>query len=415
MEITKDVSRFKKWEVLALLWLCFFLNQGDRQVFNTVLPLIRDDLGLTEATLGGVASLFLMVFAVFVLASGYLADRFSKKWVIVLSVLFWSVAAIFTGMGTVLIHLLIFRSFAAMGEASFAPSNYAMIGDYHHKTRSMAMSIHQTSLYVGVIVSGFLAGWIGENLGWRYAFYIYGSLGVLLGSVLIFRLKDYKLPEKEVPIETPKKPSLKKAFTILFTNPTAILLTLAFACMVFVNVGYLTWAPTLLHEKFDLSLANAGFSSMFYFNVCAFVGILFAGKFTDNLVQKKRNSRLTVQAWGMLLAAPFILLMGNSASLDVVYFALAGFGLFRALYDANIYASLYDVIEAKYRASVSGVMIFFAFITGAASPYLLGSLKPVLGLAEALGLLSVISLLSALFIFIAKHYFFAKDYVVENH
>ena len=142
----KPESKFYKWEVLALLWVAFFLNQADRQVFNVVLPLIKEDMHLTDTEIGFIATIFNLVFALLVPISGYLGDRFSKKAMIVFSIVLWSAATMLTGLSTGVLMFILFRSFATgMGEAMFGPANYTTIADYHKETRAVAMSIHQTS------------------------------------------------------------------------------------------------------------------------------------------------------------------------------------------------------------------------------------------------------------------------------
>jgi MFS family permease len=137
-----------KWEVLLLLWVAFFLNQADRQIFNVVLPLVKADLQLSDVQVGTIAMIFNLVYALLVPVAGYVGDLYSRKWVITISIIFWSVATMFTGMGSGLLALIIFRSVATGGgEAFFGPANYTLLASYHKDTRSLAMSIHQTSYY----------------------------------------------------------------------------------------------------------------------------------------------------------------------------------------------------------------------------------------------------------------------------
>jgi MFS transporter, Spinster family, sphingosine-1-phosphate transporter len=157
---------FYKWELIILLWLAFFLNQADRQIFNVVLPLIRADLQLTDAQLGLIASVLIWTYGSLVPVSGYVGDVLSRKKIIGYSLLFWSFATLFTGFGNTLLYFILLRGIATGGgEAFYAPSANALISEHHHKTRAFAMSIHQTALYAGIISSGFLAGYIGENYG----------------------------------------------------------------------------------------------------------------------------------------------------------------------------------------------------------------------------------------------------------
>jgi MFS transporter, Spinster family, sphingosine-1-phosphate transporter len=397
-----------KWEVLALLWIAFFLNQADRQVFNVVLPLIKADLHLSDMQVGSIATIFNLVYALLVPLSGYIGDLFSKKWIIVVSILFWSVATMFTGLSSSVLSLVMMRSIATGGgEAFFGPANYTLLASYHKNTRAFAMSIHQTSYYLGIILSGFLAGYIGERYGWRSAFYVFGAFGVIHGIVLIFRLKDNK---DEIVDKTKEKISFIEAVKVLLKTPTAISLIIAFSGLIFVLVGYLTWTPTYLYEKFHMSLSRAGFNSMFYTHMFAFIGVGIAGKYSDKLALKNPRIRLLMQGAGLLCAAPFIVLMGNSNILLTIYIGYAGFGFARAFFDANTYAVLYDVIPLKYQSSVTGIMLMTGFSVGSLAPLVLGYLKPIIGLSLGISLLAIVWVACGILLFVAYKYFFIKDY-----
>jgi len=403
----KENNKYK-WEVLVLLWIAFFLNQADRQVFNVVLPLIRDDLQLTDFQVGSIATAFNLVYALLVPMAGYIGDIFSKKWIVTISILFWSVATMFTGLSNGVIMLVIMRSIATGGgEAFFGPANYTLLANYHKKTRAFAMSIHQTSYYIGIILSGYVAGYIGEHYGWRNAFYIFGAVGVIHGIVLIFRLKDKK--EKE---EAKKEEKIKftEGVKILFKTPTAILLTIGFSGLIFVLTGYLTWTPTYLYEKFSMSLSLAGFHSMFYTHLFAFFGIILAGKYSDKFAAKNPATRLLMQGIGLLVAVPFIVMMGNSTGLAMVYIGLAGFGFCRAFFDANTWAVMYDVIPKKYQSSASGIMLMIGFGVGSLAALVLGYLKPIIGLSLGISMLAVIWVVCGLLMIYAYKFTFKKDY-----
>ena len=411
-----NIKNTYKWEVLALLWIAFFVNQADRQVFNVVLPLIKADLSLTDLQVGLIATAFNLIFALLVPMAGYIGDLFSRKWIVTLSILFWSIATMFTGLSNGVIMLIIMRSIATGGgEAFFGPANYSLLASYHKNTRSFAMSIHQTSYYLGIIVSGYLAGYVGEHYGWRNAFYIFGAVGVIHAIVLIFRLKDRKdkLPiEKglEANVAVKEKIRFFEGFKVLFTTPSAVVLTIGFSGLIFVITGYLTWMPTYLYENFGMSLSSAGFHSMFYTHLFAFFGVLIAGKLSDRIARKNPASRMMMQGISLLAAAPFIVLMANSSVMVTIFIGFAGFGFARAFFDANTYTVLYDVVPEKYHSSVSGVMIMTGFLVGSLSPVILGYLKPLFGLSFGISLLAVVWVVcGALLIFTSK-YLFKKDY-----
>lgn len=405
-------SRFYKWEVILLLWIAYFLNQGDRQVFNTVLPHIQAFLGVSDGTMGVISTCFNLFFALTVPFAGYFADRFSRSKLIIFSIALFSTATMLTGFAGTVIMMILLRSVATgMGEAMFGPTYPALIAEYHDSsTRARAMSIHQTSYYVGVIASGFLAGLIADRLGWQYSFLIFGAAGVIFTFVLILRLRDRNPMQKTV-LPQESKPSLLEAMAAIFKVPTAVCMIFGFASLIFVLTGYLTWMPKYLKETFDLSSASAGFNSMFWTHAAAFVGVLCAGTLSDRVAAAKGGgrNRLILQSAGLILAAPCIVLMGLSENLVIVYAALAGFGFFRAFFDANTYSILYDVIPQKYHSSSSAVLQMFGFGMGSLAPLILGFMSPRLGLSVGMASLSIIWVLAGLVLLLAMFVFFDKD------
>jgi sugar phosphate permease len=398
-----------KWELVVLLWIAFFFNQADRQIFNIVLPSMRDDLGLTDADMGLIASILILFYGLMVPIGGILGDRVNKKYILIVSLLVWSAATLTTGLSYTLIQLILLRSIATGGgEAFYSPSANALICEYHQKTRATALSIHQTALYVGIIGSGYLTGYIADLFGWRMAFYLFGGFGVILAGILYFRLKDSVITNKidETPVV---KISTGEVLVVFFKKPTALLLALAFAGMQFTGVGFITWMPTFIHEKFSFSLARAGFDATFYHHVAAFLGVMIGASVADKLAHKILGIRGIVQMTGLIIGIPFIYIMSKSNSLLVIYTAMAMFGFCRGAYDSNIFAALYDVIEVPYRSTATGIMLMFAFIVGSVAPYLLGILKPIIGLTNGLAFLSVGYLFSSVCILIALIFFLRKD------
>ena len=316
-----------KWELIILLWLAFFFNQADRQIFNVVLPSIRDDLGLTDANMGLIATILILVYGLLVPIAGLLGDRFNKKYIIIISLIVWSSATLVTGLSYTLVQLILLRSIATGGgEAFYSPSANAIIGEYHQETRATALSIHQTALYVGIICSGYLTGYIADLYGWRTAFYIFGGFGIILAFILYFRMKDTIVLNHSKSNHSSKKAiTIKQVLSVFFMKPTALLLTIAFAGMNFVGIGFLTWMPTFLHEKYHYSLARAGFDATFYHHIAAFIGVLLGAWIADKLASRVIGVRGLVQMTGLLIGAPFIYLIGNSDSFLIVYIALCHF------------------------------------------------------------------------------------------
>ncbi len=410
----KKDSKWYKWEVLLILWMAYLLNQGDRQVFNTVLPAIRDALNLTDTSVGLIATIFNLFYAIMVPVGGWAGDRFSRKWVTTASIIFWSVATMFTGLATSFFWLVMLRSVATGGgEALFGPANYSLLGQYHTDTRARAMSIHQTAYYVGVILAGWLAGVIADSLGWKYSFIIFGAAGVVWGAIMIFRLKDKEEPmaADSLAAGPVAKPGFFDGFKTVFTTPTALMLTIGFSCFIFVITGYMTWVPAYLQEEFGQSQAAAGFNSMFYTYVAAFIGVLLAGSISDRLAARNPSLRMALQGIGLIGGAVFLFFMGGKSSLWIVYLMFAGWGFFRAFFDGNTYAILYDVTPERLHASCSSAMIMTGFAVGALAPVVLGALKQSLGsLSATFPILAVIWLVAGVVTLIVAKMCYNKDF-----
>ena len=391
----------------------YLLNQADRQVFNTVLPSIRDALSLTDTSVGLIATLFNLAFAVFVPIGGWMGDRFSRKWVVTISVLIFSVATMFTGMAGTFLMLVALRSFATGGgEALYGPSNYSILAQYHTDTRARAMSIHQTAYYIGVILAGWLAGLIADKFGWEYSFLIFGGFGLIWGVLMIFRLNNR--PPVEVPAEADQpaveKPGFFEGFKAVFTTPTALALTLGFSGLIFVITGFMTWVPAYLQEEFGQTQAEAGFNSMFWTYVAAFVGVLLAGTLSDKFALKDNKYRMWLQGIGLILGGVFLFFMGGDKSLMIVYACFAGWGFFRAFFDANTYAVLYDVTPPRLHASCASVMGMTGFAVGSLAPVILGALKQSLGtLSSAFPILAIVWFVCGAMMIVAANIFYKKD------
>ena len=423
----KGIHKYYKWEVLGLLWMAYLLNQADRQVFNTVLPAIRDSLHLTDTSVGLIATIFNLCYACMVPLGGMAGDRLSRKWVTTIAILFWSVATMFTGLATGVVMLILMRSVATGGgEAFFGPANYSLLGQYHTDTRARAMSIHQTSYYVGVILAGWLAGYIADKLGWQYSFIIFGAAGIVWGIVMAVRLRDKKEIAGQAGNDVKKagndgsvipsaveesKPGIFDGFKTVFTTPTALVLTIGFSGFIFVITGYMTWVPAFLQEEFGQTQAAAGFNSMFWTYVAAFAGVLLAGTLSDKIAVRDRKVRMVIQGIGLILGAAFLFFVNGNMALWTIYFCFAGWGFFRAFFDANIYTVLYDVTPSRLHASCSSALITTGFAVGALAPVILGAMKDSMGsLSATFPVLGVVWVFCGILMLIVSKTSYQKDY-----
>jgi len=405
-----------RWELLLFCWLAYFLNRADRQIYSVVAPQLGPDLGLSPEQVGLVASCFTWTYGAMVPIAGMLGDYWRRKWIVVLSLLVWSVSTVLTGWANGLLALIIVRGLATGGgEACYYPSANSLIGQWHERTRALAMSIHQTSVYVGVVAGGWFAGWVARMYGWRQSFFLFGGLGIALAVVAIWRLLDTPQPRCANANAKADTADIVESLLLFVRRPSLILLTVAFAGQVFVESGYLMWMPTYLHENFGQTIDDAAFWSTFPHFLAAFTGVLLGGAVADRLVSQWPGVRIGVQWLGMIFAAPFIYLMADGREAWLCYAGLAGFGLFRGFYDSNLFATPFEVIPARFRSSVVGLMLSGAFLVGATSPWVLGAMKRPLGLRAGLIVLAVVYLLSGVVVAVTHFFVFHRDRLINVH
>lgn len=413
---TDEAPPSYKWQLVALLCVAFFLNQGNRQIYSTVLTQIKaatsaGGLGLSDVQAGMVASVFIACYGLCVPLAGFLGDRLRRKWQVLFSLLVFSIGTLLTGLGGGLAALIVFYGIVfGAGEAFYYPPATSLMGQFHDKSRATAFSIHQSALYLGIMFSGYFSGYLARTMEmkWRAPFLFFGAAGIVWSVVVLLLMRD--TPNQKPAAGAVARVSVRATLAHILSKRSALMLALAFGCMVYVDVGFKTWTPTFLIEKFGFSPEKAGFSAVFYHFVCAFAGVMAGGRLTDRLAASRKTIRFEANIWGLLLGAPFIYLMTRGSSEWFCFAMLGLFGFFRGIYDSNLFASLFDVIKPQYRATATGLMLSFAFLVGSFSPTVLGFLKSRFGLSFGLASLSVAYVLGGAIILIACALFFRKDY-----
>jgi MFS family permease len=380
-----------KWTVVGLLWFVCLFNYADRQAIFSVFPLLKAEMHLSDVQLGYVASSFMWVYAAAAPFAGLVGDRFHRKSVILGGLIFWSLITLATALATRYWHLVLFRALEGLGEAFYFPASMSLISSWHGKeTRSRAMSWHQSSVYAGTIAGGTAAGYLAERFGWRSGFYLFGSLGVLLGLVLLALLKE---PAGEAPRDVSgdqEKFQFGSAWRDVLRKPMVGALMAVFICANFVAVVFLTWLPSYLQRNFHMSLTMAGFSATAYLQVASVLGVLTGGMVADAWVRKDRRGRMFTQAVGLFAGVPFLLMTGWAFQVTVFVFATIGFGFFKGMYDANIWASLHDVVPPGRRATAVGLMNSIGWLGGGVAPVAIASASGVWGMGMCLSATSVI-------------------------
>lgn len=367
-----------RWAIVGMLWCVCLFNYADRQAIFSVFPPLARELHLSDLQLGVIASSFMWVYAVSGPVAGWISDRVSRKLVIVLALGFWSLATGMTAFATGYRSLVALRALGGLGEAFYFPAAMSLLGDFHGpSTRSRAMSIHQTSVYVGSIAGATIAAVIAERHGWRPAFLCFGGCGLVLSALLTVGLRE---PARTA-VATRSDAGVVPAVRQVLRNRAALALIAIFIGANFVAVIFLTWLPTFLYRKFGMTLTMAGFNATAYLQMASVVGVIAGGVLADRAVRRQRGGRIQIQAVGLLLGVPFLFLSGWTLSTKVLLISLMGFGLFKGLYDANIWAALYDVVPAERRGVAAGVMNSLGWIGGGMAPVIVAAALHVTSLS----------------------------------
>jgi MFS family permease len=408
-----STDRRYPWLVVAMLWCITFFNYADRQAIFSVFPLLQKEMHLSMVQLGALGSAFAWLYGLGAPLAGVVVDRIRRKSAIMGGLYIWSGICMATALSRTFRHLLFFRAAEGCGETIYYPASVSLISDYHGKaTRSRALGFLQTSVYVGTIGGGFFAGLIGQNYGWRWSFVVFGGLGILLGFVL----NRFLLEPRRGAAESASAPTATVTLTpfqtiaIILRTPSAVMLMATFVCANFVAVVLLSWMPTFLHDRFQMSLAMAGLSATLFAQLAGMAGAATGGWLADAAVKRTSRGRLIVQAIGVFAGAPFVVLCGMTQSVTWLIVALAGWGFFKGMYDANIFASPFDVIRPEARGTMAGLMNCVGWLGGGGSaPIIVGVIAQQTSLGFAIATTSVVYCVAGLLLVTCAIFFVDRD------
>lgn len=377
-----------KWWVVFMLWFVCLFNYADRQAIMSVLPKLQEEYGFGKDQQGWISSAFMWVYAFGAPFAGFIADRVKRKHLILGGCLFWSAVTMVTGWCTKLWQFVAVRALEGFGETFYMPASLSLVSDYHgQETRSKALSFHQSSVYAGTIAGGGVAGYIAQHYDWRYGFYFFGGAGIVLALILYLFLREprrgqsekrKKLDEHAMLLEhetgdgdeTPLP--LGETLAAVFRSKSAPFLMAAFLGANFVATIFLTWTPTFLKDKFGFQLGLAGLSGALFINLASAVGAPLGGVMADRFARGLPGGRMLVQLFGLVVGGVTLFFVGGASTVQSLLVAMTVFGLAKGLYDSNIFASLYDVVEPRARATAAGLMNTIGWGGGALGPLFVG-------------------------------------------
>lgn len=390
------------WIAIAVLWVVVMLNYFDRQllaVLNTSITEGESGIEMTQAQFGMVTSAFLIVYAALSPVGGFLADRFSRRFIILISLVVWSAVTWFTGDAKSYEELLFYRAAMGISEAFYIPAALALISDYHRgRTRSMATGLHMSGIYAGQMLAGYGAMMSGEpfNLGWRLTFETFGFIGVAYALVVIIFLHDPEAPAVSAPAEAETNAAapvqapaaetanfgIRQVMANLFSTRAMVILLLLISFAGAANWFLMSWYPRLLQDMFNISEAEAGPEATQWINVAKYVAVLGGAAVADAWYVRNRNARAYVPGICFLVAGPCVMIamlpalgvpivLGLGLTLGLVSMQ----GVAQGSLDATLMPVLRSHIDERFSATGYGLLNLTSVGAGALVSWLGGYLK----------------------------------------
>lgn len=384
-------KKFYPWLVVGLLWFVALLNYLDRQMLSTMKPSMMLDIKelATAENFGRLMAVFLWIYALMSPLSGIIADRLNRKWLIVGSLFIWSGVTLCMGYATTFNQIYALRAIMGVSEAFYIPAGLSLIADYHQgKTRSFAIGIHTTGIYLGQAFGGFGAT-IAQHFSWQFTFHSFGMLGVLYSLVLLVFLREKKTYE----IEKSDGLALKRTFKglgMLFGNIAFWVLLFYFSAPSLPGWAAKNWFPTLLSDTLHMDMAEAGPMATITIAMASFVGVLLGGWLSDRWVQRHLKGRIYTGVIGLLITLPALGLMGSGVSMVAILTGGLLFGLGFGIFDVNNMPILCQFVSARYRATAYGLMNLAGISAGAVITEFLGKSADRGNMREVFILLTVV-------------------------
>ena len=389
-------KKWYPWGVVGLLWVVALLNYMDRQMLSTMQEAMKADiveLNKAEA-FGALMAVFLWIYGFMSPVAGMISDRLNRKWLVVGSLFVWSAVTYLMGYADSFQELYWLRALMGISEALYIPSALSLIADWHQgKSRSLAIGVHMTGLYVGQAIGGFGAT-VAAMFSWHTTFHWFGIIGIAYSVVLMLMLHENpsRVTVSNKPLEAPsaKKNSLFSGFSVLFSTWTFWIILFYFAAPSLPGWATKNWLPTLFAESLNIPMSEAGPISTITIAVSSFIGVILGGVLSDRWVQKNLRGRVYTGAIGLGLTIPAVMLLGYGHNFLAVVGAGLLFGVGFGIFDANNMPILCQFVSAKHRGTAYGIMNMTGVFAGAAVTQLLGKWTDGGSLGEGFALLSIV-------------------------
>ena len=387
------------WLVVALLWFVALLNYLDRQMLSTMKVAIMGDIRELETAenFGRLMAIFLWIYGLMSPMAGLIADRISRKWIIVVSLFVWSGVTTMMGYATTFDQLYVLRAIMGISEALYIPAGLALIADYHRgNTRSLAVGIHTTGIYIGLAMGGFGAT-VAQTWSWHTTFHSFGLIGILYSFILVLFLKENR-PDINIPVKSStvlaKLESIRHSLGILLGTISFWVILFYFASPSFPGWAVKNWLPTLFSESLGIDMSKAGPLSTITIAFSSFFGVITGGILSDRWILRNLRGRIFTGVIGLSFTVPALLLLGFGNNFSMIVGGGLLYGLGQGMYDANNMPILCQFVSPRHRAAGYGLMNMTGVFAGAFVTSWLGKSTDAGNLGKDIALLVVAIILA---------------------
>ncbi len=295
-------SRTYRYFVLGVLLVAYVFAFIDRQLMSILLEPIKAEFGVSDTAMGFLTGFaFALFYATLGVPVARLADNWSRRNVLAISMVVWSAATALCGLAASFWQLALYRFAVGIGEAGGTPPSHSLIASYFPVTeRATAMGIFGTGSQIGILIGMFGGALIATHMGWRWAFIVFGVPGVLIGALVALLIKE---PAKPPP---PQRSSISADLGRLWRIPSFAIIAFAASLTAIAGFGMGTWFPSFLIRVHGLSLTEAGLLLGIMGTTGALIGAVSGGVLCDRLAKKDLAWQLRLPAVGAGLSAVFL-------------------------------------------------------------------------------------------------------------
>lgn len=363
------------WIVVGLLWIVALLNYMDRQMLSTMRDAMQIDISELESAVnfGRLMAIFLWRYGLVSPFAGAIADRVSRKWLIIASLGVWSAVTTLMSFCTNYNEIFWLRALMGVSEALYIPAALSLIADYHTgKSRSFAIGIHMTGLYLGQAVGGFGAT-LAAAFSWQQTFHWFGIIGIAYAVLLMVLLYEKRDVAQENISATPEQTiPVLKGFGMIFSNMAFWVILFFFASTSLPGWATKNWLPTLFADSLNTPMSQAGPISTITIALSSFLGILAGGPLSDKWVKHNVKGRVYTSAIGLAMMIPALILLGLGKGMFAAVAAGLFFGIGYGMFDTNNMPILCQFVPSKLRATAYGIMNMTGVMMGAVCTQILG-------------------------------------------